>query len=96
MEQLQPYMPMIIQAIAGAVGGNVIGALRRTNSFGPLVNTLLGVAGGVGAAQGVAAGGMTEQVLALLANNANVADGVTGLAGGLILPLVASFFKRGS
>jgi hypothetical protein len=96
MEQLQPYLPMIIQAIAGGVGGNVIGALRRNNSFGPLINTLLGAVGGVAAAQGLQAGGMTEQVLALLGGNANVASGATGLAGGLILPLIASFFKRGS
>lgn len=96
MEQLQPYMPLIIQALAGAVGGNVIGALRRNNSFGPLINTILGAVGGVGAAQGLQAGGMMEQVLALVGGNANVAGGVSGLAGGLILPLIASFFKRGS
>ncbi len=96
MEQLQPYLPMIIQAVAGAVGGNVIGALRRNSSFGPLINSLLGAVGGVGAAQGLQAGGMMEQVLAMLGDNANVASGATGLAGGLILPLIASFFKRGS
>ena len=93
---MEQYLPLIIQAVAGGVGGNVIGALRRNNSFGPLINTVLGALGGVGAAQGLAAGGMMEQALAMLGGNANVANGATGLVGGLVVPLIASFFKRGS
>lgn len=93
---MEEYLPLIIQAVAGAVGGNVIGAIRRSNSFGPLLNSLLGALGGVGAAQGLQAGGLMEQVVALVGGNANVAGGVSGLAGGLVLPLIASFFKRGS
>jgi len=96
MDAIQPYLPVIIQALAGAVGGNVIGVLRRNNSFGPLINSVLGAVGGVGAAQGLQAGGLMDQVLALVGGNASVAGGVSGLAGGLLLPLVASFFKRGS
>jgi hypothetical protein len=93
---MEQYLPLIIQALAGGVGGNVIGALRRNNNFGPLINTVLGAVGGVGAAQGLAAGGMMEQVLGMLGGNANVASGAAGLAGGLVVPLIASFFKRGS
>lgn len=93
---MEEYLPLIIQAVAGAVGGNVIGAIRRSNSFGPLLNSLLGALGGVGAAQGLQAGGLMEQVVALAGGNANVAGGAAGLAGGLVLPLIASFFKRGS
>lgn len=96
MEQLEPYLPLIIQALAGAVGGNVIGAIRRNNSFGPLFNSLLGAIGGVGAAQGLEMGGLMEQAAGALGGNANVAGGASGLAGGLVLSLVASFFKRGS
>lgn len=93
---MEQYLPLIIQAVAGAVGGNVVGALRRSNSFGPLLNSVLGALGGVGAAQGLQAGGLMEQVVALVGGNANVAGGVSGLVGGLVLPLIASFFKRGS
>mgnify|MGYP001202729792 FL=1 len=93
---MEQYLPLIIQAVAGAVGGNVVGALRRNNSFGPLINSLLGAIGGVGAAQGLEVGGFMDQVLALVGGNANVASGLSGLLGGLVLPLVASFFKRGS
>lgn len=96
MDAIQPYMPWVIQAAAGAVGGNVIGAIRGASSLGPLMNTILGAAGGAGAAYAVSAGGYTDRLVALLGNNPNVADGVAGLAGGLALPLAASFFKRGS
>ena len=93
---MEQYLPLIIQAVAGAAGGNVAGFIRRSNSFGPLINSLLGAVGGVGAAQGLQAGGLMEQIVALVGGNANVAGGVSGLVGGLVLPLVASFFKRGS
>lgn len=96
MDAIQPYLPWIIQAAAGAIGGNVIGALRGASSLGPLMNTILGAAGGVGAAYGVQAGGFSGQLTGLLGNNPTVVDGVSGLVGGLVLPLVASFFKRGS
>ncbi len=96
MEAIQPYLPWIIQAAAGAIGGNVIGAVRGARSLGPLMNTILGAAGGVGAAYGAQAGGLTEQLLAMVGDNPNIANGVMGAVGGLVLPLVASFFKRGS
>ena len=96
MEAIQPYLPWIIQAAAGAIGGNVIGALRGNSSLGPLLNTVLGAVGGVGAAYGLQAGGCTEQIMGMLGNNANIANGVEGAVGGLVLPLIASFFKRGS
>jgi hypothetical protein len=96
MEAIGPYLPWIIQGAAGAIGGNIIGALRGSSSLGPLVNTILGAAGGVGAAYGLGAGGFAEQLSALVGGNQNIADGIAGVAGGLLLPLVASFFKRGS
>ena len=74
----------------------MIGALRGNSSLGPLMNTILGAAGGVGAAYGAQAGGLTDQLLAMVANNPNIANGVLGAVGGFVLPLVASFFKRGS
>lgn len=96
MEAIQPYLPWIIQAAAGAIGGNIIGVLRGGAGLGPLANTILGAGGGLGAAYGLQASGYGEQALALLGNNPNVANGVAGVVGGLVLPLLASFFKRGS
>lgn len=96
MEAIGPYLPWIIQGAAGAIGGNIIGAMRGSSSLGPLVNTILGAAGGVGAAYGVQAGGFGPQLTAMVGDNQNIADGVAGAVGGLLLPLIASFFKRGS
>lgn len=96
MDALQPYLPWIIQGAAGAVGGNVIGALRGASSLGPLANTVVGALGGLAAAYGVEAADYGDQLTALVSNNPNIADGVSGVVGGLLLPLIASFFKRGS
>jgi hypothetical protein len=96
LETVQPYLPWIIQAAAGAIGGNAIGALRGSSSLGPLANTVVGALGGVGAAYGIGAAGYAEQLTALAADNPNIANGAAGLVGGLLLPLIASFFKRGS
>lgn len=96
MEAIQPYLPWIIQAAAGAIGGNIAGALRGSSSLGPLTNTVLGALGGIGAAYGADAAGVGAQLTALVGNNQNIADAATATAGGLLLPLIASFFKRGS
>jgi len=96
MEALQPYLPWIIQAAAGAIGGNIAGAVRGSSSLGPLANTVLGALGGVGAAYGADAAGVSAQLTAMVGDNQNIADGVAGAVGGLLLPLIASFFKRGS
>jgi hypothetical protein len=96
MEAIQPYLPLIIQLAAGAVGGNIVGAVRGAGSFGPLINSLFGAAGGFVAVYGAHAGGIAEQLTPLLGGNAHLTDGVAGLLGGFVLPLLASFFKRGS
>jgi uncharacterized membrane protein YeaQ/YmgE (transglycosylase-associated protein family) len=36
----------IVSLIAGGAGGNIVGALLKDRNLGPLLNTVLGVAGG--------------------------------------------------
>jgi hypothetical protein len=80
---------LIVQAIAGAVGGNVAGLLNKARSLGPLINTVLGLLGGVGGGQ--ALGGV---LAGLLGGNA-IAGNVTASAiGGILIPLIAGFFKK--
>jgi len=93
---MEQYLPLIIHSTAGAVGGNLVGALRRNNSFGPLINTVLGALGGFGAAQGLEVGELSDGVRALVVGNSHVAGGLSGLAGGFVLALIASCFKRAS
>jgi uncharacterized membrane protein YeaQ/YmgE (transglycosylase-associated protein family) len=42
---------ILIQLIAGAVGGNVAGLANKAKSLGPVINTILGALGGVGGGQ---------------------------------------------
>ncbi len=88
MEQL---LPIIIQAISGLVGGNIAGLINKAKSLGPLLNSILGAVGGVGAAQGAQAAGILEAIG--LGGGGTGASVGLGAIGGLILPLLGSLFK---
>jgi hypothetical protein len=77
-------MEYLISLLSGGVGGNLIGALMKNRSLGPALNTVLGAIGGLAGGQlaGGAMGGTT---------GANI--GASAI-GGILLPLIASFFKK--
>lgn len=93
MESLLPY---IVQAISGLVGGNIAGLLNKARNLGPVLNSVLGAVGGVAGAQGAQAAGIFEMLgLAGAAGGPSLAaQGGIGAIAGLILPLIASFFKK--
>ena len=64
---MEEYLPLIIQLLSGAVGGNVAGKLFNNLSLGTLGNSIAGILGG----------GIGGQVLGLL----GLGDGGTGLGG---------------
>jgi uncharacterized membrane protein YeaQ/YmgE (transglycosylase-associated protein family) len=85
-------MDLIIQLIAGAVGGNAAGAVLKNLNLGPILNSVVGVIGGglggqilgmIGAG-GMAAAGGTD----LTAIIASVASG--GVGGGALLAIVGA------
>ncbi len=78
------FTTIIIELISGAVGGNVAGAVNKSRSLGPLINSVLGAIGGVagGAAMAGTAGDSTVSKV-----------GISAVAG-LILPLLAGFLKK--
>ena len=39
-------VPLIIQLVSGAVGGNIAGSLMKKSSLGTLLNSLAGIVGG--------------------------------------------------
>ncbi|WP_088340057.1 hypothetical protein [Robiginitalea sediminis] len=43
---MEEYLPLIIQLISGAVGGNVAGKILKNLSLGTLGNSLAGIVGG--------------------------------------------------
>lgn len=81
---------ILIQLVAGGAGGNIAGALNKSKSLGPLLNTILGAVGGVGG--GAALGGTLAGVL----GNPMVANALASLVGGVLIPLIASFLKPGA
>jgi uncharacterized membrane protein YeaQ/YmgE (transglycosylase-associated protein family) len=39
-------LPLVVQLIAGVIGGNAAGAALKDKSVGPLANTIAGIVGG--------------------------------------------------
>ena len=61
-------LAIIIQLIAGAIGGNAAGAVLKNQSLGGLGNTIAGVVGG----------GLGGQILAMMGTAAPVAAATAG------------------
>lgn len=79
---------LLIQAISGAVGGNVGGWLNKAKSLGPLVNTILGAVGGVGGGQ------LLGGTLTRLLGNGTAGNVTASTLIGLLLPLLGGLLKK--
>ena len=79
---------LIIQLIAGAVGGNVGGTAVKSSSLGNLGNTIAGAVGGVG-------GGsiLGSLIPALAGGGTSVGNIAASGIGGLVLQIVAGMIK---
>ncbi|MBN2128884.1 MAG: GlsB/YeaQ/YmgE family stress response membrane protein [Sedimentisphaerales bacterium] len=73
---MENLLPLIIQLVSGAVGGNVAGGLMKQLSLGTLGNSIAGIVGG----------GIGGQLLGLL----GVATGNGGMDIGSIVGSLAS------
>jgi hypothetical protein len=93
---METLLPLIIQAVAGLVGGNVAGLLNKARSLGPLLNSVLGAVGGVAGAQGAQAAGLLEQLgmAGATGGTALAAQGGIAAVAGLILPLLGGVLKK--
>lgn len=96
---LATILPFIVQAVGGAIGGNILGALTRGGG-GVVGRTVIGAIGGVAAGYAggnvEAVGGVTEMWGALIEgeNGAHLANLITGAAGGSILGLISGLLIR--
>lgn len=93
---MEEYLPLIVQLVTGAVGGNVAGKLLKNLSLGTIGNTIAGLLGG----------GIGGQILGLLGLGAGAADAASGggmdmssilgsvasggIGGGLIMAIVGA------
>jgi len=77
---MEEYLPLIIQLVSGAVGGNVAGKLMKNFDLGTLWNSVAGILGG----------GLGGQVLGMLGvGGAAAAESSTGMDVTSILGSVA-------
>lgn len=92
-------LPYIVQAVGGAVGGNILGALTRGGG-GIAGRTIIGALGGVGlgyAAGAVPAiGNIAANWSGLIdgENGVHLANAITGAVGGGVLGLVGGLLIR--
>jgi uncharacterized membrane protein YeaQ/YmgE (transglycosylase-associated protein family) len=81
-------LPLIVQLLSGAVGGNAAGALMKKFSLGTLGNSLVGILGGGLGGQvlgmlGMAAGGGEMDLSGIISS---VASG--GVGGGALMAII--------
>ena len=87
------FLPLIIQLISGAVGGNVAGSLMKNSSLGTLGNSIAGIAGGGIGGQllgllGIATGSGAMHIGSILGS---VASG--GVGGGVLMAIIGVIKK---
>src|SRR5262245_65524813 len=93
---METIINLIIQLIAGVVGGNAAGAALKDYNLGNLGNTIAGAIGGVGGGQ------ILQALIPAIANAAGgdldvgaiVGQIVGGGAGGAILTIIAGLVKN--
>ncbi len=89
---MESLLPMIINLVSGAVGGNAAGGLLKKFSLGPLWNSVVGILGG----------GIGGQVLGMLGMGGGGGMDLTGIlssvaaggAGGGVLLGVVGMIKK--
>jgi uncharacterized membrane protein YeaQ/YmgE (transglycosylase-associated protein family) len=87
---MESLLPIIIQLVAGAVGGNVGGAALKNSSLGGLGNTIAGALGGVGG------GSLLGPLLGMAgsaAGGVDIGSIATSGVGGIVLQIVAGLIK---
>lgn len=90
---MEEYLPLIIQLVSGALGGNVAGKLLKNMSLGTLGNSIVGILGGGLGGQllgmlemDVDAGGM--DIVGILGS---IASG--GVGGGVLMAIIGAIKK---
>lgn len=87
-------LPLIIQLVSGAVGGNVAGSLMKSSSLGTLWNSVAGIAGGgiggtILSMLGMAGG--ADGAMDIMSILSSVASG--GVGGGVLLAIIGMVKK---
>lgn len=100
---MEVIVPILVQLIAGGIGGNVIGQVVKSLNLGPAGSSIVGAVGGIA---GTWLAGMIPGLDGLVGASAAAAgtaggldlsalagQGATGLVGGGILTAIAGIIK---
>jgi hypothetical protein len=91
---MENLLPLLIQLIGGGAGGNIAGSLLKNLDLSRLMQTILGVIGGVASGQAVDMMGVLEQVLGAGGAGGLLGNvGVSGV-GGAILTILIGLLKK--
>lgn len=90
---MESLLPLIIQLISGAAGGNVAGSLMKNLSLGTVGNSLAGILGGGIGGQllgmlGMATGGGDLDIGSIIGS---IASG--GVGGGVVMAVIGMIKK---
>jgi hypothetical protein len=86
-------VPLIIQLVSGALGGNAAGALLKKLSLGTVLNSIVGILGGGLGGQllkvlGIATAGGGTDIAGILGS---IAGG--GVGGGILMAIIGAIKK---
>lgn len=87
---MEALVPLIIQLVSGAVGGNVTGALLKKLPISKILATILGAVGGIGGGQLVDIFGLLENI----GGSGNLGAAGSAAGGGALLTLVVGLIKK--
>jgi hypothetical protein len=88
---MESLLPIILQAVGGAVGGNIGGAAMKNSSLGGLGNTIAGALGGVGG--GNILGALIPAVANVAGGGINISNIAASGVGGIILQIIVGLIK---
>lgn len=91
MEQL---LPIIVQIIGGAVGGNGVAALLKNVNISKVVATIAGILGGVGGGQLAGYLEIIEKIFGAGAAGDIAGNGGAAAIGGALLTAIIGFIKK--
>jgi hypothetical protein len=91
MEQL---IPLLVQVLGGAAGGNIIGALLKNANLSAILRTVLGIVGGVGGGQLASLLGILQSVIGQAGTGGEIAGHAgTSAIGGALLTAIVGLIK---
>ena len=85
---MESLLPIILQLVAGAIGGNVGGAAMKNASMGGLGNTIAGAIGGLGG------GSLLGPMLGMASTGGfDIGNIAASGIGGIVLQIIAGLIK---